>query len=213
MDGGNHNGLTRDRNRSNRLVAGVCVAVFVGMVGLSYASVPLYQLFCQVTGYGGTTRVATDTLGPASEKTITVSFDANVADGFGWEFKPKQRSLTLRLGEKKTAYYVARNPYGRRSTGTAGFNVSPFAAGQYFNKIECFCFTEQTLQGGEQVDMPVVFFVDPEMLDDPLLQHTDTITLSYTLYEAEETKKPLALGVDDPASGSARQEPVAQAKL
>ena len=184
--------MTTKRTSNHTVVVLVCAGLVSGMAGLTYASVPLYKLFCQVTGYGGTTQVADDVLGPMSEKTITVRFDANIANNFGWKFAPKQRSITLHLGEKKTAYYTAHNPSSKTTWGTSTFNVSPQIAGQYFNKIECFCFTEQKLKAGESVEMPVVFFVDPDILNEPLLKDNNTITLSYTFFPTDAPEKPVA---------------------
>lgn len=172
--------------RINATVALMCLGFVGGMLGLSYASVPLYRIFCQVTGYGGTTQKAEDFTGKISDKTITVSFDSNISQDLDWSFKPKVRSVKLRLGEKVTAIYLAKNTGSAISTGEASFNVSPQAAGQYFNKIECFCFTEQTLKPGEMVEMPVLFFVDPDIENDPLLKNAEIITLSYSFYSKEK---------------------------
>ncbi len=171
--------------RINLSVALICLGFVGGMLGLSYASVPLYRLFCQVTGYGGTTQKAEDFTGKVSDTVITVSFDSNISQDLNWSFKPKQRSIKLRLGEKVTAIFLAKNVGNKISTGEASFNVSPQAAGQYFNKIECFCFTEQTLKPGEQVEMPVLFFIDPDIENDPLMSKATIITLSYTFYQQE----------------------------
>ncbi len=172
--------------RINATVAFMCLGFVGGMLGLSYASVPLYRIFCQVTGYGGTTQKAEDFTGKISDKTITVSFDSNISQDLDWSFKPKERSVKLRLGEKVTAIYLAKNTGDASSTGEATFNVSPQAAGQYFNKIECFCFTEQTLKPGEMVEMPVLFFIDPDIENDPLLKNAEIITLSYSFYSKEK---------------------------
>ncbi|MEM7303746.1 MAG: cytochrome c oxidase assembly protein [Pseudomonadota bacterium] len=176
----------------NGSVALICVGTFCGMLGLSYASVPLYRIFCQVTGYGGTPQIAQDVLGPISDKSITVRFDANTSSGIDWDFGPAKRQVKIRLGEKGTAYYVAKNSSTTASWGTSTFNVTPQAAGQYFNKIECFCFTEQELKPGQSVDMPVVFFVDPEIVNDPLVGDLKAITLSYTFFPADPPERPLA---------------------
>jgi len=158
------------------------VTVVAGMVGLSFASVPLYKLFCQVTGYGGTlnteTVAASETV---SEQTIKVRFDSNISPNLDWRFKPLQRQVTVHLGEQKLAFYEAEN-MGGESTGRAIFNVTPFSAAPYFSKIECFCFTEQTLAAGQTVPMPVQFYVDPDILNDPDTKDISTITLSYTFY-------------------------------
>lgn len=170
------------RNRRNVTMAVVCVGVFAGMVGLSYAAVPLYQLFCQVTGYGGTTQRVTQYSDTVLDRTITVRFDANTSAALPWEFQPKQREVTLKIGETTEIQYLARNLAARPTTGTATFNVAPALAGAYFNKVECFCFTEQELQPGQSYDMPVQFFVDPRIVDVPELKNLKTITLSYTFH-------------------------------
>ena len=180
---------TTDREKKagnrNRTAAIVCCAVVGGMVGMAYAAVPLYQLFCQVTGYGGTTQRVEQYSDTILDRTITVRFDANT-NGVPWEFKPVQRDITLRLGETKQISYVSRNLADNPTWGTATFNVSPPQAGAYFNKVECFCFTEQELQPGESYDMPVVFFVDPEIVNVPELKDLKTITLSYTFFPLEK---------------------------
>ena len=174
----------------NRNAAILCVAVVGGMVGMAYAAVPLYQLFCQVTGYGGTTQRVEQYSDTILDQTITVRFDANT-NGVPWEFQPKQREVTLRLGETKQISYISRNLSNVPTSGTATFNVSPARAGAYFNKVECFCFTEQELQPGQSYDMPVVFFVDPEIVNVPELKNLKTITLSYTFFPLEK-KAPVA---------------------
>ncbi|MEE9313529.1 MAG: cytochrome c oxidase assembly protein [Rhizobiaceae bacterium] len=179
-------------NRSYAITATICVGIVFGMVGMAYAAVPLYKLFCQVTGYAGTTQRADDTTGEVLARTITVRFDANISPELEWKFKPKKRAITLRIGEKGQAFYEATNLGKTASFGTATFNVSPQVAGVYFNKIECFCFTEQKLEAGETVDMPVVFFVDPDIVNDPLLKNTTTITLSYTFFPDEEENNKLS---------------------
>lgn len=166
----------------NRFVVLICGGLTLGMLGMSYAAVPLYKIFCQVTGYAGTTQRADDTTGTILDRQITVRFDANVSMSLGWEFKPEVRAIKLKIGEKGTANYLAKNLSSETSFGTATFNVSPQQAGAYFNKIECFCFTEQKLKSGESQVMPVIFFVDPDIVNDPLLKNVKTITLSYTFY-------------------------------
>jgi cytochrome c oxidase assembly protein subunit 11 len=175
---------------SNRLIALGCAVGVASMVGLAYAAVPLYALFCQVTGYGGTTQVAVKSAPKQLGRTIAVRFDANVARKLGWRFKPVQRQITLRIGEQRLAHYRAENPTGIARTGTAVFNVTPQKAGAYFNKISCFCFTEQTLKPGQKVDMPVVFYVDPAILDDPELETVSAITLSYTFFPSDAAASP-----------------------
>ena len=173
----------------NARVVTLCLFMTFGMLGMAYAAVPLYQWFCQVTGYAGTTQRADDTTGTVLDRKITVRFDANISNDLDWEFAPQSRSITLKIGDKSQAIYTAKNIGDDTSHGTATFNVSPGLAGAYFNKIECFCFTEQKLTAGESVDMPVVFFIDPEIVNDPLLKDTTTITLSYTFFADEEKEQ------------------------
>ena len=171
----------------NRKILFSCVFVVGAMVGLAYASVPLYKLFCQVTGFGGTTQVATEAPVAVSERTIKVRFNADVNSGLQWQFKPEQREITVHLGEDNLAYYVAENMSVKPVTGQAVYNVTPLKAGQYFNKIACFCFDEQTLEPGQRVDMPVSFYVDPAIAEDINTQDVKTITLSYTFFKADAT--------------------------
>lgn len=178
------------RRARNRTVVLLSVGVVVAMFGLVAASVPLYQLFCQVTGFGGTTQRAEAAGAVVGDKTITVRFNADVNSRLPWRFHPEQRDMKLAIGEQGLAFYKATNLSPRVITGTATFNVTPYKAGQYFNKIACFCFSEQTLQPGESVDMPVTFFVDPAILDDPNLADVHTITLSYTFFEAVDGNPP-----------------------
>ena len=166
-----------------RLTALVAAGVVFGMVGVAYAAVPLYQIFCQVTGYGGTTQVAAAAPAEVGGRSITVRFNADTAHAMPWRFRPRQRAIAVRVGEQSLALYEAVNSSQRRIVGSATFNVTPAKAGAYFNKIECFCFTEQALAPGESVDMPVSFFVDPAISDDPNLDDVNTITLSYTFFE------------------------------
>jgi cytochrome c oxidase assembly protein subunit 11 len=170
----------------NRKVALVSAAVVVGMVGLAYASVPLYRLFCQVTGFGGTTQRAEAAPTKTVDRRMTILFDANTAGSLPWTFEPVQRSLDVKVGEENFAYYRATNNSDHAITGSAVFNVTPDTTGAYFNKIECFCFTEQTLKPGQTVEMPVSFFIDPAIVDDRGLDKINTITLSYTFYPADE---------------------------
>jgi cytochrome c oxidase assembly protein subunit 11 len=160
----------------------MAATLVASMIGLSYASVPLYRLFCQVTGFGGTTQVAEAAPAQASAEQMTIRFDANIDRSLGWNFHPKQNTMTVKIGEPNMAYYVATNAASLPSTGSAVFNVTPAEAGIYFNKIECFCFTEQTLKAGETVEMPVQFFIDPAILDDLDAKSISEITLSYTFY-------------------------------
>lgn len=163
----------------------VIVAVVFGMIGLAYASVPLYDWFCRVTGYGGTTQVSDGESQVVLDRLINVRFDATTSRDLPWKFEPVERESTLRVGENGIAYYRATNVSDKTIVGTATFNVTPLKAGPYFTKIECFCFTEQKLAPGESVDMPVAYFVDAEIDDDPNLDEVKTITLSYTFFEAE----------------------------
>lgn len=156
----------------------------LAMVGLAFASVPLYRLFCQVTGFGGTPLRA-DAAPGAAPGEVGVRFDANVNPALPWRFEPVERTVAIAPGERVQVSYRATNLVARPTKGTATFNVSPTLAGKYFNKIDCFCFTEQVLKGGERVDMPVIFFVDPKMRDDPDTKHISEITLSYTFYPME----------------------------
>nr|WP_321462558.1 cytochrome c oxidase assembly protein [uncultured Cohaesibacter sp.] len=178
-----------DNARANLRLAYGLVA-FVGvMVGMAYAAVPLYSLFCQVTGYGGTTRAATAAPATTITREMTVRFDANISGGLSWSFRPETKPVTLKVGETGEASYVVMNMGQAASAGTATFNVTPQAAGAYFNKLECFCFTEQTVEAGATSHMPVIFFIDPDIDKDPDLRFIDTITLSYTFFPLE--KKPV----------------------
>jgi cytochrome c oxidase assembly protein subunit 11 len=181
--------VTARRPRSNARTALALAGVVVAMVGASYAAVPLYNLFCQVTGYGGTTRVAAGESADVVDRTITVAFDANTAPDMPWEFRPKQRAVTLKLGETGLAFFEAHNPTDEAVAGQAGFNVVPFEAGRFFDKIACFCFDMQVLGPGERVDMPVSFFVDPAMLEDLEARGVTQITLSYTMFRADLPKE------------------------
>lgn len=162
------------------------LAIAVGMAGLAYASVPLYDLFCRVTGFGGTTQQADIAPDLILDKTITVRFDANTNRDLPWEFKPEQNTVTVRIGEQALAYYTATNISNQPITGTSTFNVTPPKAGGYFNKIECFCFERQLIEPGETIRFPVVFFVDPAIVDDKNTREVETITLSYTFFRVEE---------------------------
>jgi cytochrome c oxidase assembly protein subunit 11 len=172
--------------RSDLTIAIACVAFFASMIGVTYASVPLYQLFCQVTGYGGTTQVADAASANVLDRTITVRFDANVSSGLPWEFQPRQRDITIRLGETADIAYWAKNVFNAPNRGKASFNVTPELAGAYFNKLQCFCFTDTTLKPGETLEMPVQFFVDPEIINEVDLKDIKTITLSYTFFPSTD---------------------------
>ena len=177
--------------RANRRVGVLAGLAAVAMVGVAYAAVPLYRLFCQVTGFGGTTQVAVaapsaDRLAAVAGRTMKVRFDGNVAPGLVWRFRPKANEVTIPIGEKRLAFYTATNTGNVPITGRAVFNVSPDVAGRYFIKIDCFCFTEQTLKAGETVDMPVSYYIDPAIVDDPVARKVDEITLSYTFYVVDK---------------------------
>jgi len=173
----------RKHNPNRKVVLSLCVTA-LAMLGLGFASKPLYDTFCRVTGYGGTTRVAEQMSETIAEREIKVRFDANVASDLGWTFKPDDVAITVKLGQNALAYYTATNDTKYPVVGTASYNVSPIKAAPYFSKLECFCFTEQRLEPGETVSMPVLFFVDPEMENDKRLDEIKTITLSYTFHLA-----------------------------
>ena len=170
-------------NARSRLTAIAASAVVVAMLGAAYAAVPLYRLFCQVTGFGGTTQVAAMAPGQVGQRIIVVEFDANTAGAMPWDFRPAQRRVDVRVGEQGLAFYTATNSTNRSVTGQATFNVAPAKAGRYFSKVHCFCFNDQTLQPGQTVEMGVTFFIDPAILDDPNLNDVNRITLSYTFFE------------------------------
>ena len=172
-----------DLRRKKRLTAAALFAVVGVMGGLAFASAPLYQLFCKVTGFGGTPRtVAQGPQGPASERTIRIHFDANVNSGLGWTFRPEQNDIVVPLGEMTLAFYHAANDTDRTTTGTATYNVTPHVAGPYVAKMECFCFSEQRLKPRESMAMPVSFYVDPAIASDPNTKNIQAITLSYTFF-------------------------------
>jgi len=171
--------------RNRRTVVGLLGVVAV-MLALTAASVPLYRLFCQATGYGGTTQVATEAPDATGLPDIAVRFNADVSPELPWSFYPEEREIRLPIGETKTVYYRAINRSSETVTGTATFNVTPDAAGQFFDKLQCFCFTEQTLKPGEAVEMAVRFFVDPKILEDADGRDISTITLSYTFFRAKD---------------------------
>ena len=171
--------------RRNTLVAGSLATAIVGMVGLSFAAVPLYRLFCAATGYAGTPQIG-GAAGPGAEGggTITVRFDANTSPSLPWKFTPGQRSLTVKLGEENLAHYVGFNEAGRAVTGVATYNVTPEKVGHYFHKTACFCFNEQTLASGQEMQFPLSFWVDPAIATDPTTRDVHTITLSYTFFRS-----------------------------
>ena len=195
--------------RKNRRLMAALLAVVAVMVGGSYAAVPLYRIFCQVTGFGGTTNVAERPSGEVSARVMHIRFDATV-NGLPWAFQPVQREVKTHVGENTLVFYSAENHSREPVTGTATFNVTPLKAGQYFSKIECFCFTEQRLGAGESVEMPVAFFIDPAIEKDRNMDDVTTITLSYTFYPVQEkdekaTKPVSRLAPDGAAVGTTGQ--------
>nr|YP_007890656.1 heme biosynthesis protein [Jakoba bahamiensis]AGH24150.1 heme biosynthesis protein [Jakoba bahamiensis] len=169
------------------------LSIVIGMAGLSYGSVPLYRLFCQVTGFGGTTQVSdsvsevlTEHSNEIQNRLITVRFNADVSDSMPWKFYPMQQEIRVLVGETALAFYTAENPTDESIVGVSTYNVNPQQAGIYFNKIQCFCFEEQRLKPHESIDMPVFFFIDPEFLEDPKMSEVDSITLSYTFFDVEK---------------------------
>ncbi len=186
-------------DRNTRLALRL-VAVVPAMLALSFAFVPLYDWFCRTTGYGGTTSVATEAPGEVLDRVVTVRFDANVAKNMPWQFRPKQTEMKVRIGETGLAFYEAYNPTDRVTAGQAAYNVTPDAAGRFFDKIACFCFELQVLQPGERVDMPVSFFVDPELVKDDEATYIQAITLSYTMFP---TEVPAEAAADKADAGSA----------
>ena len=181
------------RRMATALILG---GVVCGMVGLAFGAVPLYKLFCQVTGFGGTTQVAEEAPVEIGERVVTVRFNADTARDLPWHFKPEQREIEVRVGEMALAFYNAVNRSDRSLVGTSTFNVTPVKAGAYFNKIECFCFEEQTLAPGERAEFPVSFFVDPDIVEDRRLDDVSTITLSYTFFARGEGVTEAALTDD-----------------
>ncbi|WP_298563974.1 cytochrome c oxidase assembly protein [uncultured Aliiroseovarius sp.] len=169
----------------HQMTAAKMVGVVVLMGSLSWASVPFYDWFCRVTGFGGVTGVAEKASDVVLDRKVLVRFDASKERGMPWEFKPVQREMEIRLGETGLAFYEAYNPTDRPVAGTASYNVAPFAAGGFFTKIDCFCFEQQVLQPGERVTMPVTFYVDPEIIEDDEGKYVNAITLSYTFHETE----------------------------
>lgn len=177
------------RNRRTLMIGAV---VGVASLAMGFASVPLYRIFCEKTGYGGTPQRADSIAGVriATGRTVSIRFDSNVAPGMPWQFRPEHPTDTITIGAKNMAIFLAKNMSDKPVTGAAAFNVSPSQAGAYFTKIQCFCFTQQTLQPGQEVRMPVIYYVDPKILNDPDNKDTQEITLSYTFYPVENGKKP-----------------------
>jgi len=198
-----HAPVTHDAEtaRRNLRVGMMAFAGALFMLGLGYAAVPLYEMFCRVTGFGGTTQVASEAdaaraAALASGQTISIRFDASTASDMPWTFRPTAPTDTITIGQRDIATYIARNESSRAVTGTATFNVEPEQAGKYFNKIQCFCFTEQTLAPGQEVTMPVLYYVDPAMLDDPNMKGVEQITLSYTFHRTSQAGTAGAAGTN-----------------
>jgi len=188
----------RKVRRRDLAVAAACGVFVALMVGAAYAAVPFYNWFCRVTGFAGTTQVAAAAPGQVLDRKITVRFDANVIGGLPWKFQPEQTSIDVKIGDVFTVYYRVTNESARETVGNAVYNVAPLNVGAYFQKINCFCFTEQRLKPGETRDMPVVFYVDPALVNDPDQVTLDTITLSYSFYPVRQPAKPLAEGPAGP---------------
>lgn len=177
---------TDDVKAKNKKLLRIILIVPVAMLAMAYASVPLYDLFCRVTGFGGTTQVA-EAFPPEEavrERQITIRFNADISRDLQWRFAPEQREITVNIGQRGLTAYSAHNPTARPLAGAAIYNVTPLKVGRYFHKVQCFCFEDQTLQPGEQVDMPVMFYVDPALADDPSMDDVTTITLSYTFFKS-----------------------------
>jgi cytochrome c oxidase assembly protein subunit 11 len=181
-----------DPKRRRSILALSLVGLVAGMVGLSFASVPLYRVFCQVTGYGGVPQRAEKAPGEVLDRTVTIRFDGNVDRSLPWTFAPVQQTMDVKIGETALAFFKASNNSSGPVSGRAIFNVSPELAGRYFTKIECFCFKQQTLGAGQTVEMPVTFFVDPKFVDDEDTKDISEITLSYTFYRGDEPNPPAA---------------------
>lgn len=194
-----------NRRAGNRAIGLMVVAIVFGMVGLSFAAVPLYRLFCQATGYGGTPKTGLAAAPGGNGQTIRVRFDANLDPGLPWTFGPDQRDLTVTVGEDHLASYHARNKSGRPVTGVALYNVTPDKAAKYFHKTACFCFNEQTLEPGQEMTFPLSFWIDPEIARDPNTADLHDIVLSYTFYpKLEDAEKSGALARAGPHVGPTR---------
>jgi cytochrome c oxidase assembly protein subunit 11 len=199
-----HQQSKKPRLGRDALVASICGFVVVLMVGASYAAVPFYNWFCRTTGFNGTTQVATSVpAGAPLTRKVAVRFDANVAPGLPWKFEPEQNEVEVRIGEVVTVFYTVTNQAARPTAGVAAYNVAPLTVGAYFQKINCFCFTEQTMAAGEKREMSVVFYVDPALVADSENDSLNTITLSYTFYPVRDpAPKPVAAGESDKRKGS-----------
>ena len=185
------------------MIATACGVFVAFMVGMAYASVPLYSWFCRTTGFGGIPQVASVAPAQISDRKITVRFDANVAPGLPWKFEPEQNEIEVRIGEVVTVFYTVTNQAARTTTGVAAYNVAPLTVGAFFQKLNCFCFTEQTMGPGEKREMPVVFYVDPQIAKDSENDGLNSITLSYTFYPVRDpSPKPVAAGEADKRKGN-----------
>ena len=181
-------------NRRLRGTAALCAVFVAAMLGAAYAAVPLYEMFCRATGYGGTPQIASAAPAEQGSRRITVRLDANVAPGLDWEFRPEQRAVEVAVGQSVLVNYRVTNRSERTSAGTATYNVTPERTGTYFAKLQCFCFERQELKAGETIDMPVVFFIDPLLDDERELKKLNTITLSYTFFAAKPAEPVAQIG-------------------
>ncbi len=175
---------------SNKKTLVILSGVGIAMLGLGFASDPLYDTFCKVTGYGGTPKIADENLSEVIDRTVTVEFDSNIAQDLPWKFRPDQRRMDVKLGQSGLAYYTIENISDEVVTGVANFNVMPVKAAPFFIKTDCFCFEEQTIQPGESLSLPVIFFVDPQLDEDSRFDEIKTMTLSYTFFPAKEGTMP-----------------------
>ncbi|EDV27918.1 uncharacterized protein TRIADDRAFT_37145 [Trichoplax adhaerens] len=187
----NANSIQPGSKGKNRTTMIYVIALAIAVIGLSYAAVPLYRVFCQASGFGGTTSRVIDPekiaeMEAVPERPLTIRFNADTGATMRWNFRPKQKEIQLIPGETALAFYAAKNPTDEPIIGISTYNVIPFEAGLYFNKVQCFCFEEQRLNPHEEVDMPVFFYIDPEIMNDPALARIDTITLSYTFFESKD---------------------------
>lgn len=189
MNNQNNDDMVKQNARTGLIV----LAVVLGMVGLSFASVPLYDVFCRVTGFAGTTQISEAFPDAILDREITVRFSVSTGRDMPWEFRADQRDVKIRIGERGLASFTAKNPLSRAIAGTAVYNVTPLKAGKYFKKVQCFCFDEQILAPGQEVSMPVLFFVDPAMDEDPNMEDVKSVTLSYTFYKTESEELESAL--------------------
>ena len=201
MTAGNTNSSGSAQRKRHVMVAAACGAFAALMVGAAFAAVPLYDWFCRTTGFGGTTQVSVAAPGEVLGRTITVRFDANVAGGLPWRFIPEKNSMNVRVGDVVTVFYTVTNQAARDTVGEASYNVTPPTTGAYFQKINCFCFTEQHVKAGETRELPVVFYIDPALVKDAEQDGLNTITLSYTYYPVRQPEQPVAASTPPGNSG------------